>query len=120
MAAASVHLASQRLQHSFAGNTTVDISQPGTPSPPSAHEVAYGSTIQTELESVFSGGFHPESVITAISQPASRAIERASNSVRGPKGGLVPKAGTVYQTGPAGAAIMAQGKAFLSKLGLVK
>jgi hypothetical protein len=50
------------------------------------------------LANVLSGGSHPESVRLPVAQP----LEKATDSIEGRFGGLVPKAGSVVGPGPAG------------------
>ena len=116
MAAGALHLSAVKRNADVAGNTDVPrvASQaPGAPAPTTVHELAASTGLLGEMESIYAGGLHPEDVLANL---GSRALEVASSSLPGPHGGLVPRAGTSFQTGPAGTSIAARGNELLARL----
>jgi hypothetical protein len=98
----AAHLAGFYRQQTFAGNTNPTIAEP-TAAAPSLTEAFHSSALVSELDTMFSGGLHPETFL----QPASRDLEAATTSIRGAHGGVTPRLGSPLQPGPAGAAAAA-------------
>jgi hypothetical protein len=83
-----------------------------TTTDPLAQDVQNEVTTATAMESVpgldslgsiLAGGFHPESVAVIVT-PVTTALSRATDSIRGPLGGLVPWGTGSQAPGPAAAA----------------
>ncbi len=105
-------------QGTFGGNTGSQLGpHPGTPAAPTLSEFADTAGLRTQLEDIVAGGVHPETFATAFAAPI-RDVEQATASLRGPNGGLVPRATSNLQIGPAGQAIAARAKSLLSRVGL--
>lgn len=109
-------LSAQGGQASFAGNTRANPTEPnpGTPAPATAPEAVAQAGIVSELDSILAGGLHPE----MFTQPLNRALEAATDSLRGPNGGLVPRPYSAAAPGPAGESVAARGRSLLARLGL--
>lgn len=109
-------LSAQGGQARFAGNTNPAPFEPGPgiPAPVSAPEAVAQAGIVSELDSILAGGLHPE----MFTQPLNRALQAASDSLRGPNGGTVPRPYSSAAPGPAGESVAARGRALLSRLGL--
>jgi hypothetical protein len=104
MAGGHLVLASDYTNASTAGMTStvnerVDGATPWPP-PVQVDEILHGDN----LPHLFSGGSHPESIPGVVLTP----LEKATDSIRGRLGGLVPARGSVLQPGPAGGAATAR------------
>lgn len=112
-------LAAQSAQQNFAGNTRPNVAatQAGAPAPPTAGEGLAIAGIRSDLESILSGGLHPEAMVAAIAAPASRALEHIPQWA-GNFGGARPAPYSAAQPGPAGESVAARGRALLSRIGL--
>jgi hypothetical protein len=95
-------LAANHKNASVAGLTYNERVDGATPPPPpmQLEEALHGDN----LGHLFSGGLHPESMPGIVLTP----LEKATDSVRGRLGGLVPARGSVLQPGPAGGAATAK------------
>ena len=60
-----------------------------------------------QLDAYLSGGIHPEGVTTMLA-PVTRDLSRATDSLRGPLGGLVPRGNGSQAPGPAAASATAE------------
>jgi hypothetical protein len=67
-----------------------------------------------QLEHLLTGGIHPEALPTIVWAP----LERASDSIRGPHGGLAPLKNGVLANGPAGGSAAAAQVAQATTAGL--
>lgn len=114
------NLAASFQKASIGGNTATTRSlaeTPGAPAPKTISEGLADAGLLGEMDQIFAGGIHPEQIFST----AARQLEQASNSLRGPHGGLRPAIGSGLALGPAGSAVSARAQGILSRLkGLVK
>ena len=117
MAAINVHAANY--QNSSVAGMTGDGLQvgPGTGSitVPGLHTAPLLTPV-SDIEGLFSGGSHPEHIISTVGSIVahpSTDLVRATDSVRGRTGGLIHRLGSTTAPGPAGGA--AQIRSNLSK-----
>jgi hypothetical protein len=114
---ASGILASNKIQAdlgSLAHDLPVD--QSGAPAPATAGEAAAHLGIVSEIDSVLSGGTHPETIWQLI----DRSVVQPTDSLAGHFGGLIPRVEGALASGPAGgvAAAKNQVAAALKRMGL--
>lgn len=108
---ATAILAANHKNASIAGHTGVKETLPTTAVHATASELVYGAD---SLGHMLAGGVHPETNLASIF--TNNDVERATDSVKGALGGLVPKVGSVLQAGPAGGANAARN--IMHRLGL--
>ena len=100
---APLNLAANRLNADTAGQTNAE-PQPHTTAGPTLAEVTH-QVEGFDLGGLFAGGIHPEAPIL---HSVSTALARATDSVRGPLGGLTPRGNGTVAPGPAAAVASAQ------------
>jgi hypothetical protein len=116
MAAGPAALSGFHFQQHFAGNTSPNTDQRGLPAPPTVGEGLSTAGILSDLDVLVAGGIHPEMGVLTV--PAGRALQQASDSVRGIVGGLRPRPNSILSPGPAGEGAAARVRQTLSRLGL--
>lgn len=99
--AANLINTSNRINANTAGQTRTAADVSIAPVSVTASEVA--DNLFGSMDSILSGGAHPE----AVPGTAPRPLERATDSVRGRLGGLVPRGTSVTAPGPTGGAAAA-------------
>ncbi len=100
--------ASQRFNANVAGQTHVvpNETPPGTPHAAQPTEVVANIPSATgALDLILAGGSHPENIIPPV---VATNLTRASDSLAGKMGGLVPRFTGTLAPGPAGAAASAR------------
>jgi len=97
---------SERINANVAGQTraAADVAPLPSAFAPTLTEIVSPGAI----ENMMSGGVHPE----AIPAFAATQLQKATNSVTGPLGGLIPARGSTVAPGPAGGAAAATANVF--------
>ena len=102
MSPANAILAANKINANVAGQTKTGADTGQAPVATTAHEVV--SNVTGGLDSLVAGGLHPETDASVV----DRSLQTATDSVRGPLGGLRPKGTSVTSPGPSGSTNAAQ------------
>lgn len=105
MAGAQI-LSSIEAQRKFAGNTRATTGNAPPPPVQTTAEFLNTSFIRSELESLTSGGIHPESI--PVLRPVARFLDGDTGNP-GPNGGTTPALNHPTSPGPSGSSVATRG-----------